>query len=58
MQYFIDTSGWRATHIGMGIFCVATMLPLAFFLRRRAPAFARAFFVVGHPTAASKRNPA
>jgi MFS family permease len=37
VQYFIDTSGWRPTYIGIGIFCAASMLPLAFVLRRRPP---------------------
>jgi MFS family permease len=37
VQYFIETQGWRATHAGIGVFCAATMLPLAFALRRRAP---------------------
>jgi MFS family permease len=37
MQYFIDTVGWRQTYVGMGIFCVVSMLPLALFLRRRPP---------------------
>jgi MFS family permease len=35
VQHFIATSGWRATHIGIGLFCLAAMLPLAFALRRR-----------------------
>ncbi|MCD6078445.1 MAG: major facilitator transporter [Ramlibacter sp.] len=38
MQYFIDSVGWRQTYVGMGIFCVASMVPLALFLRRRPPA--------------------
>jgi len=37
LQHFIATVGWRETHIGIGIFCVATMLPLAFVLRRQSP---------------------
>src|SRR6266446_6338385 len=37
VQYFIATSGWRATHVGIGLFCVATMLPLALTLRRPLP---------------------
>lgn len=36
-QFFIDGHGWRATYIGIGVFCVATMLPLALVLRRRPP---------------------
>jgi MFS family permease len=37
MQYFIDTAGWRPTYIGIGVFCLLTMLPLALVYRRRAP---------------------
>ncbi len=37
-QHFIETVGWRTTHIGIGIFCVVTMVPLALLLRRRAAA--------------------
>jgi MFS family permease len=40
MQHFIDAVGWRQTYIGMGVFCVLTMLPLALALRRRPPAHA------------------
>jgi len=39
VQYFVSTAGWRATYVGIGIFCVATILPLALALRRRPPAF-------------------
>ena len=35
IQHFIAGVGWRLTHIGIGIFCLATMLPLALVLRRR-----------------------
>jgi MFS family permease len=37
VQHFIATAGWRATHVGIGLVCVATMLPLVAALRRRAP---------------------
>ncbi len=37
VQHFIETVGWRTTHIGIGVFCAVTMLPLALVLRRRAP---------------------
>jgi MFS family permease len=37
LQHFIATQGWRPTHIGLGVFCAVTMLPLLFALRRRAP---------------------
>ena len=45
LQYFIERDGWRATHIGVGVFCVVTMLPLAFLLRKRSP-------IAAAPTAA------
>ncbi len=38
VQHFISDSGWRATHIGIGLFCVASMLPLVLALRRPTPA--------------------
>jgi MFS family permease len=38
LQYFFEHAGWRTTYVGLGIFCLATMLPLALVLRRRAPA--------------------
>jgi MFS family permease len=40
VQHFIETSGWRATYFGIGVFILATMLPLALLLRRPPPAHA------------------
>ncbi|MGP1676418.1 MAG: MFS transporter [Burkholderiales bacterium] len=37
MQHYITSAGWRQTYIGMGIFCLAAMLPLALILRPRPP---------------------
>ncbi|MEK9751891.1 MAG: MFS transporter [Rhodospirillaceae bacterium] len=37
IQCGIDTIGWRQTHVVIGIVCIATILPLALLLRRRAP---------------------
>ena len=37
VQHFIETAGWRHTYFGIGIFCAATMLPLALSLRRPPP---------------------
>jgi MFS family permease len=37
IQYVIATSGWRPMQIGIGLFCLVTMLPLALVFRRRAP---------------------
>ncbi len=39
VQHFIETAGWRATYVGIGVVCVLTILPLAAVLRRRPPAF-------------------
>ena len=35
VQHFIAADGWRATHIGIGLFCFVAMLPLVLLLRRR-----------------------
>ena len=37
LQHFFDTAGWRATYFGVGLFCLVTMVPIAFALRRRPP---------------------
>ncbi|MBI5277056.1 MAG: MFS transporter [Burkholderiales bacterium] len=37
MQYFIDSVGWRQTYVGMGVFCLLSMAPLALVLKRRPP---------------------
>src|SRR5216683_2555935 len=37
VQHFIQSAGWRRTYLGIAVFCVATMLPLALVLRRRSP---------------------
>jgi MFS family permease len=42
LQHLIETSGWRATHIAVGIFCAATLLPLAWLMRGRPPGYAAA----------------
>src|SRR5689334_1782059 len=38
LQYAIETIGWRYAFMGLGVFCAATMLPMALLLRRKAPA--------------------
>jgi MFS family permease len=38
VQHFVQTSGWRATYIGLGVFCMLTMPLLALFMRQRPPA--------------------
>ncbi len=35
VQHFVETAGWREAHMGIGIFCCVTILPLALLLRRR-----------------------
>ena len=35
VRVMVDTHGWRATHLGIGLFCAATLVPLALLLRRR-----------------------
>ena len=37
LQHFFDTVGWRATYIGVGVFSLVTVLPLALTMRRRPP---------------------
>jgi len=37
LQAGITAYGWRQTHIAIGLFCLATMLPLILFLRRPSP---------------------
>jgi MFS family permease len=37
VQHFIQRMGWRYTYLGIAVFCLATMLPLALALRRRSP---------------------
>ena len=55
MQHFIATVGWRATYVGIGVFCVLAVVPLALVLRRRpppqrlpAPAAAASAALAGH----------
>jgi len=37
VQHFVETAGWRATYIGLGVFCVVTMPLLALLMRPRPP---------------------
>jgi MFS family permease len=38
VQHFTAAEGWRATYIGIGIFCVFTTVPLSLLLRRKIDA--------------------
>ncbi|MFO1215253.1 MAG: MFS transporter [Burkholderiaceae bacterium] len=53
ISHFTASAGWRPTYIGIGIFCVLTMLPLAWVYRRRAPVLAAAPAAAGAAATAS-----
>jgi MFS family permease len=55
LQHYVASFGWRATYIGLGVFSVAAMLPLAWVLRRPAPSVPS---VETSSTAAGAREPA
>ncbi len=38
VQHFVESAGWRATYIGLGVFCGVGMALLALFMRPRPPA--------------------
>ena len=38
VQHVVQTAGWRHTYIGIGLFCAATLIPLALLVRRKPPA--------------------
>ncbi|MEO5736999.1 MAG: MFS transporter [Variovorax sp.] len=38
VQHFVEVAGWRATYVGLGIFCGLVMAGLALFMRPRPPA--------------------
>ena len=48
IQHFVESVGWRQTYIGIGVFCLLSMLPLALVYRRRPP-----MQILQAPTAAS-----
>ena len=49
VQHFIAGAGWRPTHFGIGLFCLATMAPLSFVLLRQ---------IAFHAEAAERANAA
>ncbi|MDB5956207.1 MFS transporter [Ramlibacter sp.] len=57
MQHFIATVGWRQTYIGMGVFCIASMVPLGLALRRRPPVVATAAAATSAAPAATAQRP-
>jgi MFS family permease len=38
LQHFFDSAGWRATYVGVGIFCALSIVGLSLILRVRPPA--------------------
>ena len=56
LQHFIATQGWRATYLGVGLFCLVTMLPVALALRGRPPSIAVIFRRV-HAAASAGLSP-
>ena len=54
VQHFIQSEGWRRTYLGIAVFCVATMLPLALALRRRSPLTARTSTTTRAPSRRSR----
>lgn len=55
LQAAIEAVGWRQAHIGIGVVCLVTMLPLAFTLRRRAPVDDHSFPVRARDIASTLR---
>ena len=51
VQHFVSSEGWRVTHVGIGVFCVLSMLPLLLVFRRRPPMLpaTSANFLAGGP---------
>ncbi|MGJ7498128.1 MFS transporter [Variovorax sp. RT4R15] len=52
VQHFVEVAGWRATYVGLGIFCGLAMAGLALFMRPRPPAVVMA---AAPATAAGRR---
>ena len=48
VQHFVETVGWRSTYVGLGLFCLLTLPPLALGLRTRPPALRAAPASVRH----------
>jgi MFS family permease len=47
IQHAVAAEGWRTTHMGIGVSCLAIMLPLLILLRRPAPRNAPAAAMIG-----------
>ncbi len=55
VQHFVAGHGWRATYIGLGIFCAISMALLALLMRPRPPAAVAAPARAGHAVQPSER---
>jgi MFS family permease len=55
VQHFIQSQGWRRTYLGIAVFSVAVMLPLALTLRRRSPLTESTSAAISHGIARSAR---
>jgi MFS family permease len=53
VQHFVEAEGWRHTYLGLGLFCLVTMPPLALMLRARAPAIASVRVETASPASSS-----
>ncbi len=49
VQFLVASYGWRLTHVGIGVFCLIVMLPMALLMRRPSPMIP----VAAAPTAAA-----
>ena len=57
LQHFVATVGWRETHVGVGVFCAVTMLPLSLMLRRKTPVSHGAVADMSHAPARVSATP-
>ncbi len=57
VQHFVDAVGWRQTFVGIGLFCLFTMVPLAQLLRRRSVPAAPTPSLVGAASSAAVATP-
>ncbi|MBL8352214.1 MAG: MFS transporter [Burkholderiaceae bacterium] len=54
VQHFVETAGWRATCVGLGLFTVVSMLALAGFMRAKAPPATTAPAKAGGPVPSNR----
>jgi MFS family permease len=57
VQHFVGSVGWRTTYLGLGLFCLLTMPPLALLLRARPPSAQAAAGGAAAATAAGPASP-